>query len=182
MKMKLMFISDIHGSSTCLEKALECYEVEKADKLIVLGDILYHGPRNPLPDGYEPKLVIEQLNPLKDQILAVRGNCDSEVDQMVLDFPMRGDYREIMLDSYNFFISHGHLYDNSLPTMLTKGAIYIQGHTHIPMLVNKEGIWHINPGSITLPKEGHPKTYAIYEEKCFTIKTMDGNTYMSVEF
>ena len=174
-----MFISDIHGSGPCLEEALLAYKEEKPDKLIILGDILYHGPRNPLPEGYDPKEVIRQLNPLKEAIIAVRGNCDSEVDQMVLDFDIQSDDIRMWLDGIGFFITHGHLYDSQVPIEKIGEDIFIQGHTHIPMIEKTaNGIWHINPGSITLPKEGHPKTYAIYEDKKITVKTIKGDCYI----
>jgi len=176
--MKLMFISDIHGSSQCLEVVLKRYNEEKADKLVILGDVLYHGPRNPIPEGYQPQEVIELLNPLKDQILAVRGNCDSEVDQMVLAFSLMGDFRQVYLDHHDFYLSHGHLYHNELPSTLAKGTIYVQGHSHIPMIKNNGLNWHFNPGSITLPKEGHPPTYGIYEDNALSVKTMDGQVYI----
>ena len=116
--MKVMFISDIHGSYTWAKRAIETYQEEKADKLIILGDILYHGPRNDLPDGYNCKRVIALLNPLKKDIIAVRGNCDSEVDQMVLDFPMRSDYALYDVDGHHFFLTHGHLYnEDQLPLL-----------------------------------------------------------------
>jgi len=176
--MKLMFISDIHGSESCLDLVLKQYEEEKPDRLIILGDILYHGPRNPLPLGYNPKGVIPKLNGLKGNIIAVRGNCDAEVDQMVLNFPILSDYEQIHLEDRSFFLSHGHLFNNELPENLPKRTVYIQGHTHIPMIKNVNGSWHLNPGSITLPKEGHPKTYAIFEDGQFFIKEVDGSVYM----
>jgi len=177
--MKLMFIADIHGSAKYLEKALSRFREEKPERLVILGDILYHGPRNPIPDGYDPEKVIELLNPLKDRLLAVRGNCDSEVDQMVLDFPMSGDYLQLMIEDKEFYLSHGHLYNNELPQTIKEGSIYVQGHTHVPMVKLIKGCWHINPGSVTLPKEGHKRTYGTYENNSFSIKTIDGDEYMN---
>lgn len=177
--MKLFILSDIHGSEEFLQTALKAYLIEKPDYLVILGDILYHGPRNPLPSGYNPKGVIELLNPLKDQIIAVRGNCDSEVDQMVLNFPMRGDYQQLLMDNKKIFLSHGHLYDNELPSHLADETIYIQGHSHVPMIKKVGSLWHLNPGSITLPKENHPHTFAVYEDGLFSIRTLDNKTYMS---
>ncbi len=175
---KVMFISDIHGSVTATEKILAIYATEQPTQLILLGDILYHGPRNPLPESYDPKGVIALLNPMKDSIIAVRGNCDSEVDQMVLDFPIMADYNWYIVDDKRFFMTHGHLYNSQPPALLSSGDIFIQGHTHIPMIEEKGGVWHVNPGSITLPKEGHPPTYAIYEDKKITVKTFEGDCYI----
>jgi len=160
--MKLMIISDIHGSLEFLKKALVKYKAGGYDKLIIVGDILYHGPRNPLPEGHGPAEVAVLLNGMKDEIIAVRGNCDAEVDQMVLDFPMRGDYYQMNIEGQEIFISHGHLFDNRIPDFLSKGTIYIQGHTHIPMDKVVNGIRHINPGSIALPKSGSNHAYADY--------------------
>lgn len=179
--VKLMFISDIHGSETCLAKALLCYEEEKPDRLVILGDILYHGPRNPLPEGYNPKGVIELINPLKESIMAVRGNCDSEVDQMVIDFPMMGDYHLISIEGVEFFLTHGHMYNNQPSELCRKGSVFAQGHTHVPMIKQKGDVLHFNPGSITLPKENHPQTYGIYEHGVMSIKTLDGKTYKSAQ-
>jgi uncharacterized protein len=179
--MKLIFISDIHGSEDYLKKALLGCDIEDSDRIVLLGDILYHGPRNPLPQGYNPKGVIELLNPLKSQIIAVRGNCDSEVDQMVLDFPMRGDYQQLFIDGKSFFLSHGHLTENECPKNLGKNTLYLQGHTHIPLIKKVDSGWHLNPGSISLPKENHPHTFAVYEDGLFTIKTLEYTTYMSMQ-
>lgn len=175
--MKLMIISDIHGSATRLETVLERMEEEKPDKLIISGDILYHGPRNPLPEGYEPKKVIDMLNDLKDKIIAVRGNCDSEVDQMVLNFPILGDYQQLYINEQLVFISHGHLYENRLPDLVREDGIYIQGHTHVPVNEEVDGRIYFNPGSIALPKEGHEPTYGIYESGKLVHKTLDGRRY-----
>lgn len=179
--MKLMFISDIHGSVPALKTALDRCKLEEPDYLVISGDILYHGPRNPLPDGYDPKGVIELLNPLKEMIVAVRGNCDSEVDQMVLDFPIMADYQELLVDDLRFFISHGHLFDNDLPDLVSRDGIYVQGHTHIPMLKKIQTKTHFNPGSITLPKNNEPKTYGLYEDHRICIKQMDGSVYLELD-
>lgn len=175
--MKLMFISDIHGSIDALHIALNRFKIEQADKLVILGDILYHGPRNPLPNGYNPKEVAEVINQYKDVIIAVRGNCDSEVDQMVLEFPMRADYIQLSVDGQVFFLTHGHLYNNEPNPLCQKGTIFAQGHTHIPMIMDKNGVTHYNPGSITLPKMGHPPTYGIYDQGQLSIRTLNGEVY-----
>ncbi len=176
--MKLMIISDIHGSYTNLKKIIDIYEEKKADKLIILGDILYHGPRNPLPVGYDPKKVTELLNQYKDKIIAVRGNCDSEVDQMVLDFDMMCTYTRIYLDNRCFFLTHGHHYDKEHMPYLNKGDVLLYGHYHIPMLEEKEGIYIVNPSSISLPKQGE-KSFIIYENNEITILTLDKKVVLS---
>ena len=179
--MKLMFISDIHGSSVYTKKALEIFELEKADKLVILGDILYHGPRNDLPEGYNPKEVIKLLNGYKSKIIAVRGNCDAEVDQMVLDFPMRADYAMIDVDNHHFFLTHGHLFDeNNLPN-LNEGDIFVYGHIHKQVAKNDNGIYIINPSSISLPKEGN-NSYGIYNNNEFVIKEFNGKEVKSIIF
>lgn len=169
--MKCMIISDIHGSYPDLKKALEIYEEESMEKLIILGDILYHGPRNDLPEGYAPKKVISLLNQYKQDIIAVRGNCDAEVDQMVLEFPMRADYHELYLDGYRFFLTHGHLYNQNERPLLNKGDVLMYGHFHVPIL-KKEDIIIFNPSSLSLPKAG-VKSYGVYENKTLSIFSLE---------
>ena len=167
--MKLMFASDIHGSAYYCRKMLEAYQAEEAGRLILLGDILYHGPRNDLPKEYAPKEVIAMLNPMKNDICAVRGNCEAEVDQMVLDFPVMADYAE-----RNLYATHGHIYnENNLPP-LKNGDILIHGHTHVLKAEKREDYTLLNPGSVSIPKEGNPPSYAILEDGLFTIKGFDG--------
>lgn len=167
--MKLFIASDIHGSAVWCAKMLEAFKKEGADKLVLLGDILYHGPRNPLPDGYAPKEVFEMLNPLADKIIAVRGNCDSEVDQMVLDFNVSSDYAEIFDGETKITLSHGH---RPVPP-LGKGDAYITGHTHVPLnVVEKEGYLHLNPGSVSLPKENSAHGYILYDKGEFVFKSL----------
>ena len=175
--MKLFFISDIHGSVYYLNKALERFEKEQADYLVILGDLLYHGARNPLPKEYEPKKVIELLNSLSDRIISVRGNCDSEVDQMVLDFPIMADYSTIFYEGKRLFLTHGHIYNEGNMPKLKDGDVFIHGHTHIPKAEKLDNIFFINPGSITLPKENNPHTYGILEGDVFTIKELDGSVF-----
>lgn len=175
--MKLFFISDIHGSVYYLEKALERYEKEQADYIIILGDILYHGARNPLPKAYNPKGVIELLNKLSKKIIAVRGNCDSEVDQMVLNFPLSGTYSNLLLGDQRLFLTHGHIYNKEKMVELEKGSVFAYGHTHIPELKIIEDIIYFNPGSITLPKEANPRTYGVMDENKIEIKTFDGDVF-----
>lgn len=172
--MKLMFASDIHGSAYYCRKMLEAYQAEEAGRLILLGDILYHGPRNDLPKEYAPKEVIAMLNPMKYDICAVRGNCEAEVDQMVLDFPVMADYALILYGERNLYATHGHIYnENNLPP-LKNGDILIHGHTHVLKAEKREDYTLLNPGSVSIPKEGNPPSYAILEDGLFTIKGFDG--------
>lgn len=172
--MKLVFISDIHGSITYAERAKEIFNRELGDYLIILGDILYHGPRNPLPEGYAPKDVVEVLNTLADKIVAVRGNCDADVDQMLLSFPMMSDYSIILHEGKRIFITHGHIYNEDNLPNLQEGDVIIHGHTHLLGEKLVDGIIIINPGSITLPKGGNEHSYGVLEGKEFTIKNLDG--------
>lgn len=172
--MKWMFASDIHGSAYYCRKMLEAYQAEEAGRLILLGDILYHGPRNDLPKEYAPKEVIAMLNPMKNDICAVRGNCEAEVDQMVLDFPVMADYALILYGERNLYATHGHIYnENNLPP-LKNGDILIHGHTHVLKAEKREDYTLLNPGSVSIPKEGNPPSYAILEDGLFTIKGFDG--------
>ena len=172
--MKLMFASDIHGSAYYCRKMLEAYQAEEADRLILLGDILYHGPRNDLPKEYAPKEVIAMLNPMKNDICAVRGNCEAEVDQMVLDFPVMADYALILYGERNLYATDGQIYNqNNLPP-LKNGDILIHGHTHVLKAEKREDYTLLNPGSVSIPKEGNPPSYAILEDGLFTIKGFDG--------
>ena len=172
--MKLLIASDIHGSAKWCAKLLERFEEEKADKLLLLGDILYHGPRNPFPDEYNPMGVFNMLNALADKIIAVRGNCDSEVDQMVLEFNVSSDYAEVFVDGKRLVLSHGH---RTVPP-LKSGDIYLTGHTHVPLnAVESEGYIHLNPGSVSLPKDGDARGYILYGNGGFLFKTIDGKIY-----
>ena len=180
--MRIMFASDIHGDYDCACATLEKYRCEKAEKLILLGDILYHGPRNDLPAGYAPKKVIELLNGVKNELACVRGNCDTEVDQMVLEFPILADYMLMYDMGRCFFVTHGHKYNTSEPPMLKEGDLLIHGHTHVLAVTPfGEGNTYLNPGSVSLPKEGNPKSYMVYEDGRFEIKDFDGNVIKSFE-
>lgn len=172
--MKLMIASDIHGSAFFCRKMLDAYKREQADKLLILGDILYHGPRNDLPQGYAPKEVIAMLNEVKQELLCVRGNCDTEVDQMVLDFPILADYCFLELDGKTIFATHGHVYNPQNLPMLKKGDILLNGHTHIPANEDMGDYVYMNPGSISIPKNGSAHGYMIYENG-FKWKDLDGN-------
>lgn len=171
--MRLMFASDIHGSACYCEKIKEIYEKERAEKLILLGDLLYHGPRNDLPRGYNPKKVIELLNGMKNELLCVRGNCDAEVDQMVLEFPIMADYAVLYEAGRMWFLTHGHIYNNDRLPMLKEGDLLIHGHTHVQAFEKHEGYTYINPGSVSIPKNGNENSYMIYENGTFTIKNLE---------
>ncbi len=176
--MKLLIASDIHGSAYYCELLLKKIEEEKPDKVLILGDILYHGPRNDLPKDYAPKKVIAMLNPLKDMLLCVRGNCDAEVDQMVLDFPIMADYKTLALDNKTLFLSHGHIYGkDNLPEM-KKGDVLLGGHTHVPEIVDLDGKIYMNCGSVSIPKENSPHSFMIYENDEFLWKDLEnGRVY-----
>ena len=172
--MKLMIASDLHGSAYFVKKLIERMEAEQPDKLLLLGDLLYHGPRNDLPDQYDPKGVTALLNANKNELLCVRGNCDAEVDQMVLEFPIQADYALFDLDGVTAFVTHGHLFNTSALPPHKDGDLLIHGHTHVLTVQEMDGMTYINPGSAALPKEGNPKSYMTYEKGLFEIKTLDG--------
>ena len=176
--MKWMIASDIHGSALFCEKMFERFEEENADRLILLGDLLYHGPRNDLPEGYAPKEVIRMLNEHADKLLCVRGNCEAEVDQMVLDFPVMADYALLAIGSRLIYITHGHLQNaRSLP--LSKGDILLHGHTHVPACEDRGNYTYINPGSVSIPKEGSARSYIIFENNTFFWKDLDSGATLS---
>lgn len=179
--MKIFVMSDIHGSSYFLKKALEAYKKEEAKYILILGDELYHGPRNPLPLEYNPKEVTDILNNYKDKIIAVRGNCDSEVDQMMLQYPILGDYSTIFLKEKRIFVTHGHVYSEENLPNICEGDIFMYGHTHLPVAYEKDGIYRLNPGSISLPKGGNVNSYGILEDNYFCIKSLDGDIIKEIE-
>ena len=176
--MKFFFASDLHGSAFACEQILARFEAEKADRLFLLGDLLYHGPRNDLPECYRPKEVIQMLNAFATAPLCVRGNCDAEIDQMVLSFPIMADYALLPLtDACCAFLTHGHLFNTALVPPHKAGDVLIHGHTHIHGVFPREDYVYINPGSAALPKEGQPKSYMGYEDGAFEIKGLeDGKT------
>ena len=155
--MKLMFASDIHGSLPATERVLSLFAQSGAQWLVILGDVLNHGPRNALPEGYAPAQVAEKLNPFASRIIAVRGNCDSEVDQMLLHFPLTAPWQQVLLENSRLFLTHGHLFGPDNLPALAAGDVLVYGHTHI---------YHVNPGSVSIPKGGYPASYGM----------LDGNT------
>lgn len=175
--MKWMIASDIHGSAACCEKLLAAFGREQADRLLLLGDLLYHGPRNDLPLGYAPKEVIAQLSGVKDRVFCVRGNCEAEVDQMVLPFPVLADYCLLEQKGRVIFATHGHHYNLENPPLLQPGDVLLHGHTHIPAKDNSLGFWYLNPGSVSIPKENSPHSYMTLEDGQFLWKDLDGAVY-----
>lgn len=152
--MKLLIASDIHGSAYWCRKLMETIEAEQPDKILLLGDLLYHGPRNDLPKEYAPKEVIPMLSSLKERILAVRGNCEAEVDQMVLPFPCMADYAMVEADGLTIYLTHGHLHDPANLPPLQPGTVFLSGHTHVKMDQTEGSIRCLNPGSVSIPKDG----------------------------
>ena len=179
--MKLMIASDIHGSEYYCSKLLKAFDREEADRLLLLGDILYHGPRNDLPTGYDPKLVIAMLNGVSENLLCVRGNCDTEVDQMVLNFPIMAEYALLSVDGTTIYATHGHHFGEDNPPSLKKGEFLLCGHTHVPKCVDKGGYFYMNPGSVSIPKENSKTSYMILEDGVFRWKTLDGEQYMQYD-
>ncbi|MCI5536179.1 MAG: phosphodiesterase [Clostridiales bacterium] len=172
--MKWMIASDIHGSAYYCSRLIEAYKTEQAERLLLLGDVLYHGPRNDLPRDYAPKKVIEMLNAMKDDIFAVRGNCESEVDQMVLQFPVLAEYALIPAGDSLIYAVHGHNYNEKNLPPLHKGDILLNGHTHVPKCVEHDDYVYMNPGSVSIPKEDSHHGYMIFEDNVFIWKDLDG--------
>ena len=176
--MKLLIASDIHGSAFYCKQLLEAFEREQADRLLLLGDILYHGPRNDLPRDYAPKEVIAMLNETKDKIFCVRGNCDTEVDQMVLSFHIMADYCVLSSGNRLVYATHGHNYHLQKLPPLQPGDILLHGHTHIPAWEPfGNGNLYLNPGSVSIPKENSPHSYMIFQDGCFLWKDLEGSVY-----
>lgn len=176
--MKLMIASDIHGSAYYCRQLLDAFDRENADRLLLLGDILYHGPRNDLPRDYAPKEVLAMLNDRKDRIFCVRGNCDTEVDQMVLSFPILADYCILPAGDRLVYATHGHNHNlQALPPM-QDGDILLHGHTHIPAWESfGSGNLYLNPGSVSIPKNGSCHSYMLLEGIVCHWKSLAGEIY-----
>lgn len=178
--MKLMIASDIHGDAVACRNLLTAFAHSGAERLILLGDLLYHGPRNDLPAGYAPKEVISLLSGISDKLFCVRGNCDTEVDQMVLPFPILAETALLFVDGHTWFACHGHRAganptQNDLPR-LAPGSVVLSGHTHVPVLdMPADGILRLNPGSTSIPKGGFPASYALYEDGIFSVLSLSGD-------
>lgn len=175
--MKWLVASDIHGSAYYCERLIEKFKEEKAERLLLLGDLLYHGPRNDLPLEYAPKRVIELLNSIAESIIAVRGNCEAEVDQMVLNFPVLAEYAVICIGNKTVYVTHGHHLDGF--KYIKNSSIILFGHTHIPENTLENGIRYINPGSVSIPKQDSVHSYIIMDEQGFKWKNINnGSIYM----
>ena len=176
--MKLMIASDLHGSAYYTHQLLDAWDREGAPRLFLLGDILYHGPRNDLPAGYAPKEVLAMLNERRDRIFCVRGNCDGEVDQMVLDFPILADYAVLTAGERLIYATHGHVYNTAHLPPLQPGDILLHGHTHVPAWqAFGEGNLYLNPGSVSIPKENSPHSYMTLEGGKLVWKDLEGKGY-----
>ncbi len=183
--MKIMVASDIHGSALYCSLLLDAYKREKETgtaRLLLLGDLLYHGPRNDLPEGYAPKEVISLLNGVREELICVRGNCDTEVDQMVLNFPILSDSALLLLGDRTIFATHGHRYNlQNLPPM-KKGDVLLHGHTHVPAAEARDGILYLNPGSVSIPKEGSERGYFLLDEKRVVRKSLNGKILLDSDW
>ena len=174
--MKWMIASDLHGSAYYCRKMLEAFEREGADRLFLLGDLLYHGPRNDLPREYAPKEVIPLLNEKKEKLLCVRGNCDAEVDQMVLEFPVLADYAALPVGQRLIYATHGHIYHVKNLPPLAPGDVLMHGHTHVPAWTEfGQGNLYLNPGSVSIPKENSPHSYMTLEENTMQWKELESS-------
>lgn len=177
--MKILLVSDIHGSLPALERVLDFYQREHCQLLCVLGDILNYGPRNGLPEGLNPKAIAERLNSMAADIVAIRGNCDSEVDQMLLNFPILSDYSLLIDDGRRLFLTHGHIYNEQhMPTLRTDAFVY--GHTHLWKLERQEGTVVCNLGSVTFPKGGNVPTFGLFDGGRLSIHNLDGTELKSL--
>ncbi|MGL1891084.1 MAG: phosphodiesterase [Spirochaetaceae bacterium] len=173
--MRFLVISDIHGSITAFKKVLAIFNGGDFDKLLICGDLLYHGARNPLPEGYDPKNLSDLLNSVKESLIVVKGNCESEVDSMVLEFPISGDYSHIITPSLDVFLSHGHIYSPENLPALKANTVFISGHTHIPTADKIGDTYCFNPGSISLPKGGFGPSYGLLTENIWEVRDLNEN-------
>ena len=180
--MTFLIASDIHGSAYYCRLLLDAFAREGADKLVLLGDILYHGPRNDLPTEYDPKAVIALLNAHKDDLLCVRGNCDCDVDQMVLQFPILADYAVFYVGSRMIYATHGHVHNSQNLPPMKAGDVLLHGHTHVPACEQVPTHIYINPGSVSIPKENSPHSYLLLSDEGFVWKSLDGEIYRKFQF
>ena len=179
--MNIMVASDIHGSAYYCREMMAAFEREKAEKLLLLGDLLYHGPRNNLPGEYDTKKTAEMLNSIAGKIMCVRGNCDCEVDQMVLDFPIMAEYCLLYVKGRMIFATHGHIFNTHTPPALNEGDILLHGHTHIPVWeAFGNGNMYINPGSVSIPKGGSQHGYIILNDEGIFWKNLSGEIYHAI--
>lgn len=176
--MKALVFSDIHGSLPVAEHMMHIVSTIQPELVILLGDILYHGPRNLIPKGYDPMGVAKALEPIASQIIAIKGNCDSEVDEAVLSFPLVHGFTWLFFDGLRIYATHGHQFTTDNIPKLPDESILLYGHTHVPMVKNFKNITLCNPGSLTLPKENHPACYGLFDHGSFSVITADGEVYM----
>lgn len=178
--MRVLIASDIHGSAFWCERLVDAFHREGAERLLLLGDILYHGPRNPLPEGYAPQSVAALLGALSGRVYAVRGNCDAEIDEVVLGFPLLADYALLFAGERTIFATHGHRYNRDCPPPLKPGDLLLHGHTHLPCWEPfGAGNLCLNPGSVSLPKDGTPRGYILLTDTALVWKTLEGEAYHS---
>lgn len=177
--MKLMFASDIHGSLPATERVLELFSASGAQWLVILGDVLNHGPRNALPEGYAPAQVAERLNELAARIIAVRGNCDSEVDQMLLHFPIIAPWQQILTENQRLFLTHGHLFGPQNMPALSAGDVLVYGHTHLPVAELQGDVYHFNPGSVSIPKGGFAASYGILDDNVLSVMALNDQSVIA---
>lgn len=180
--MNIMIASDIHGSAYYCGKLLEAFKYEQSNRLFLLGDILYHGPRNDLPKGYDPKVVAKMLNGVKEKLLCVRGNCDSEVDQMVLEFPIMAEYCILCIGKRMIFATHGHHFNVGNTPALQRDDILLNGHTHVSGHTDTGSYIYANPGSVSIPKENTLRGYIILNDEGLSWKSLDREIYDSFRF
>ncbi len=180
--MKWMIASDIHGSAYWCEQLVEAFGREGADRLVLLGDILYHGPRNPLPQGHDPQRVAELLGRVRHKTVGVRGNCDAAIDQVLLPFPMMADYLLLDLGEKMAFVTHGDMWGEENPPAMARDGILINGHTHVSAAVQHEDFLYLNPGSVALPKDEGHHGYLLLDAQGASFREMDGTEYRNVEF
>ena len=175
---RILFFSDSHGVAAAMKALRARVEADAPDLVCFLGDALYHGPRNGVPLDYDTKVSADEFNAMAGRIVAVRGNCDAEIDQMMLAFPMMGPYATVLAGDLRLFLSHGHLWgpDEQLPP-LPAGSIVATGHTHIPTVERVHDVWCFNPGSISIPKGGSEPSYALLKDRLLPIRRLaDGAT------
>ena len=179
--MKLLFFSDVHGVPSSLERLFEHADALQPDQMVMLGDALYHGPRNGVPGWYDPQRTADLLNDRRTRILAVRGNCDADVDQFLLKFPILADFSEILTETRRFFLTHGHLWNAANVPPVPRGTVLAHGHTHIPELrLLPEGVTLFNPGSVSLPKRNNPPTFGFFDGDKLTVRRLeDGAVFLS---
>ena len=171
--MKIMIASDIHGSALWCGRLMEAWKNEGMPRLLLLGDLLYHGPRNDLPDEYAPKKVIEMLNGIKEHLLCVRGNCEAEVDQMVLSFPVMADYCALPMGENIIYATHGHNHGENNPPPMMKGDVLLCGHTHVPAFNVHADFTYVNPGSVSIPKNESKHSYLMLEDGILSWKDVE---------